>query len=125
MNRSASRLALALAAVLALAGCDRYAAQLPGDTSSAPSVLPATMYVKGITSLRVDQPVEFRAQRFQEITSYSWSVIGTGRATVGLEGDSRIVMITGTVPGPAVVRAEARDAQGHMLYAGSREIVVQ
>lgn len=125
MTASAPRLALTLAAVLALAGCDRYAAEAPVLQPGSPAVTASQMYVKGNASLRIDQPVEFRAQAAEDVATYVWTVSGTGAAWVGSDGDSRIVMVTGTRPGPATVRAEGRDAQGRTLYFGTRDVVVQ
>lgn len=125
MITSAPRLALALAAVLALAGCDRYAADSPGLQPGPPAAAAGQMYVKGNTALRVDVPVEFRAQFYSGITTYAWTVSGTGAASVDFAGDSRVVMLTGTRPGPAVVRVEGRSSEGRTLFTGTREIVVQ
>lgn len=123
---TASRLALTLASVLALAGCDRYAADAPTATQpGAPAVVAGQMYVKGNAALRVDQPTEFRAQPVNGVSTYAWTVSGTGSASVDFAGDSRVVMVTGTRPGPAVVRAEARDAEGRTIFIGSRDIVVR
>ncbi len=125
MTTTAPRLAVALAAVLALAGCDRYAADAPVLQPGPPAAAVGQMYVKGNAALRVDEPVEFRAQAFSAVASYTWSVSGTGEASVDFAGDSRIVMLTGTRPGPAVVRVEGRSAEGRTLFVGSREIVVR
>ncbi len=125
MIASAPRLAIALAAVLALTGCDRYAADSPATQPGPPPAAAGQMYVKGIASLRVDEPVEFRAQSFAGIAAYVWTVSGTGAASVGFADDTRIVMLTGTRPGPAVVRVEGRSSEGRTLFVGSREIVVR
>lgn len=123
---TASRLALTLAAVFALAGCDRYAADGPTVLQPGPpAAAVGTMYVKGNTELRIDQPENFRAQQVDGVTNYAWSVSGTGDAAVTFDTDSRLVTVTGTRPGPAIVRAEARSAEGRTLSVGSREVVVR
>ena len=123
---NASRLAVALVAVLALAGCDRYAADAPTVVGTGPTAAaPTQMYVKGNPVLRVDEPVDFRAQMVAGASAYVWTVDGIGAATVSTDGDTRLVRITGTRPGPATVHAEALSAQGLTVSVGSFALVVR
>lgn len=122
---TASRLAVALAAVLALAGCDRYAADAPtAVVPGPPAAAPTPMYVKGNTSLRIDESSGYRAQPV-EGASYVWSVAGIGAATVSTDNDPRLVQITGTRSGPATVRVQAISAQGRTVSVGSLDLVVR
>ncbi|HEX8299500.1 MAG TPA: hypothetical protein VF594_10120 [Rubricoccaceae bacterium] len=121
--------ALRLCAVLTLAlfagGCDRFDDTLltPPD-ATPPAASAPSMYVKGNPSVTIGGTHEFRAQPVDGAVSYAWSAVGPGTALVNTRGNARIVSVTGTQPGPAIVRATAYDAAERVLASGSREIVV-
>ena len=116
---------VALIAALALGGCDRYEEPaLAPPVVAPPAAAGPGIYVKGSPSVAVGVPSEFRAQAVEGAAMYAWSAVGVGTAVVNTNGNARIVTITGTRPGAAVVRVTVYDAAERVLAAGRRDIAV-
>ena len=115
----------ALVAALALGGCDRFEEPaFAPPVVAGPAAAGPAIYVKGTPSVTVGVGYEFRAQAIEGAVMYGWSAVGTGTAIVNTNGNARIVTVTGTRPGAAVVRATAYDAAEREIASGRREIVV-
>ncbi len=127
------RLAFA-AAVLVLAGCDRFEDPAGGlPPTGAPTVPGASVqsvYVKGTPTLGLGQTAEFRTESVLGAVRYQWSARGTGgiavtRNAADEAGLGRVVTLGGTTAGPIVVEATAFDAERRVLARGSRAVTVR
>ncbi len=127
-----ARLALA-AAVLILAGCDRFeeagGGLPPAGPPAAPSVTVRAVYVKGVSTLGLGQAVEFRTETVEGAASYRWTAQGTGGVAFAANpadaGLGRIVTIGGATAGPTTVEATALDAQRRVIARGTRDVTVR
>ena len=127
-----SRFALA-AAVLMLAGCDRFedpaAGTPPSNLPAAPTTAVRDVYVKGAFTIGLGQNVEFRTENVEGAALYRWAAQGAGGVaftTSPLDaGLGRIVMIGGTTAGPIVVEATALDAQRRVIARGARTVTIR
>lgn len=131
---SAGRLGVCVVLALAASGCDRYAAD-PGVSSPAVPTAPgegapppaaataASMYVKGPAEIPGRGAGAYRTQSVPGAVRYSWVV--TSERLVELsaaERDARLVFRDG--PGRVTLRVQAVDAEGRVVGAGKREILV-
>ncbi len=126
-----ARLALA-AAVLILAGCDRFEESGGGLPTAAPTpaVEAQTVYVKGVSTLGIGQAVEFRTETVEGTARYRWTARGTGGIVFTSNpsdelGLGRVITLGGASPGPVVVEATALNAQGRVIARGTRSVTVR
>lgn len=128
-----ARLALA-AAVLILAGCDRFeeagGGPPPAGPPAAPSVTVRDVYVKGTSALGLGQSSEFRTESVEGAAFYRWTAQGTGgiaftASPADVSGLGRIVTLGGAAAGPVVVEATALDAQRRVIARGTRSVTVR
>lgn len=127
------RLALA-AAVLILAGCDRFqepgGALPPAGPPLAPAVDVQSVYVKGATAITIGQDSEFRTETVREAALYRWTAQGTGgivfTASLADEtGLGRIVTLGGSARGPVTIEVTALDTERRVIARGTRDVTVR
>lgn len=121
-------LALALVAVLALAGCrDALVADPPPAVDPPPTNAGlASLYIKGgIAELTLGRETRLRAQSNQDVVTYSWNFYDADRVEVSYVGVSpREVLVTGRIPGELIVEVFGRNGTGSVVAVGERRFTV-
>lgn len=132
--RLAGRSALLLA-VLALAGCDRFADEAgtggnlplpvePGGgtpgTGTAASV--PDLYLKGPAVALISEPTAYRSEEARGAVRYAWSL--TGSAQASFDARVRDATVVTRTPGYATLTVAAYDGNGKLLGVGRRDITV-
>lgn len=131
--RLAGRSALLLA-VLALAGCDRFAADPeigggpPGPPGGAgtpvagPAASVPALYLKGPAVALISDRTAYRSEAAPGAARYTWSLTGSTQAT--FEATERDATVISRAPGRAVLTVAAFDGNGKILGIGKRDITV-
>ena len=123
-------------ALLALAGCDRFAddgtlgpgSGLPG--SPDPPALPTEtsgsqalpLFLKGPDDIQVRGEVSYRSEYAPGAVRYAWGAVGEGNATV--TWNERDAEVVGTLAGTIQLRVIAYGADGRPVGVGTRTLTV-
>lgn len=113
--------------MLALTGCRESIVgpdpALPPDPVTPVNV--SSMYLKGPTEMEVGETRNFRGEPLRDAVHYNWAVSGSADVTNPSSSSDRHFDLRAETPGLFLVSIVAFDADGDLIAAGERAVVVR